>query len=117
MTLHISQLKRTLFHREKKGEKSKERLFGDGHPRVLTGDNFLRLVKEHHEAAQAAVVDASKKKELRVATAQLKAVRKTWDCGRTSRSVQRQRVVAPAGLNLRNRPGFRHYPRPGSSLG
>jgi hypothetical protein len=74
MAVHIDKLKKALYHREERAKKKGGKLLGDGLPRVLTSDEFVRLVKEHHSAAEAAVADSSRRKEERAAVAQLKAV-------------------------------------------
>jgi hypothetical protein len=88
---YCGKLKRHLANQEnKKKDKGKGTLVGDGLPRVLTGDAFYEAVVEFKKAKAAEERDAETKKDARVVYA---ATLKEWKEGEAARKAEKEDMM------------------------
>jgi hypothetical protein len=88
---YCGKLKRHLAHQEnKKKDKGKGTLVGDGLPRVLTGDAFYEAVVEFRKAKDAEERDAETRKDAKVVYA---AALKEWMEGEAARKAEKEELM------------------------
>jgi hypothetical protein len=63
--LYCTRVRRQLATREKKKIQKKNKLFGDGLPKLLTGDDFIKLVLENEEVTRQKEADKERRMKLK----------------------------------------------------